>query len=130
MAMVAHDPKAAKRLGISQGVGREFMKADKGRRFAAGGLSDLLGAGDGQGAAQAQPAAPNITVNVPQGAQGQSQEAVAAAPFQQAPAAAVAMKRGGRVYASKKVSSSGKKTGGKARGCGIATRGLTKGRMV
>ena len=29
MAMVAHDPKAAKRLGIPQSVGKEFMKADK-----------------------------------------------------------------------------------------------------
>lgn len=31
MAMVAHDRKAAKRLGIPQSVGREFMKADKGK---------------------------------------------------------------------------------------------------
>ena len=37
MAMVAHDPAAAKRLGISQSVGKEFMKADKGRKFARGG---------------------------------------------------------------------------------------------
>ena len=33
MAMVAHDPKAAKRLGIPQKVGKEFVKADKGRKF-------------------------------------------------------------------------------------------------
>ena len=37
MAMVANDPKAAKRVGISQSVGREFMKADKGRKFNEGG---------------------------------------------------------------------------------------------
>ena len=37
MAMVAHDPKAAKRVGIPQSVGQEFMKADKGRKFAKGG---------------------------------------------------------------------------------------------
>ena len=37
MAMVAHDPAAAKRLGISQSVGQEFVKADKGRKFAKGG---------------------------------------------------------------------------------------------
>lgn len=29
MAMVAHDPAAAKRLGIEQSVGREFIEADK-----------------------------------------------------------------------------------------------------
>lgn len=37
MAMVAHDPAAAKRLGISQKVGKEFMEADKGRKFSTGG---------------------------------------------------------------------------------------------
>lgn len=37
MAMVAHDPAAAKRLKIPQSVGTEFMKADKGRKFAKGG---------------------------------------------------------------------------------------------
>jgi predicted transcriptional regulator len=37
MAMVAHDPKAAKRLGISQSVGQDYVQADKGRKFAFGG---------------------------------------------------------------------------------------------
>mgnify|MGYP003347777781 FL=1 len=37
MAMVANDPAAAKRVGIPQSVGTEFMKADKGRKFAKGG---------------------------------------------------------------------------------------------
>ena len=37
MAMVAHDPAAAKRLGIPQSVGKEFSTADKGRKFAKGG---------------------------------------------------------------------------------------------
>jgi len=33
MALVANDPKASKRIGIPQKVGKEFMKADKGRKF-------------------------------------------------------------------------------------------------
>ena len=33
MAMVANDPAAAKRVGIPQSVGEEFMKADKGKKF-------------------------------------------------------------------------------------------------
>lgn len=37
MAMVAHDPAAAKRLGIPQSVGKEFTTADKGRKFSKGG---------------------------------------------------------------------------------------------
>jgi hypothetical protein len=36
MAMVAHDPKAAKRLGVKQSVGKEFVAADKGRKFSKG----------------------------------------------------------------------------------------------
>lgn len=37
MAMVAHDPAAAKRLGIPQKVGKDFVKADVGRKFKEGG---------------------------------------------------------------------------------------------
>ena len=33
MAMVANDPAAAKRVGIPQSVGKEFMQADKGKKF-------------------------------------------------------------------------------------------------
>ena len=40
MAMVAHDPAAAKRLGIPQSVGKEFASADKGRKFSSGGRAD------------------------------------------------------------------------------------------
>ena len=37
MAMVANDPAAAKRLGIPQRVGRDYVEADKGRKFNQGG---------------------------------------------------------------------------------------------
>ena len=33
MAMVANDPAAAKRVGIPQSVGQEFVAADKGKKF-------------------------------------------------------------------------------------------------
>jgi hypothetical protein len=36
MAMVANNPEAAKRAGIPQSVGKEFVKADKGKRFGSG----------------------------------------------------------------------------------------------
>jgi len=42
MAMVAHDPKAAKRVGIPQSVGREYVEADKGRKFSKGGTMASL----------------------------------------------------------------------------------------
>ena len=40
MAMVAHDPAAAKRLGIKQSVGKEFVKADIGKKFKEGGMAE------------------------------------------------------------------------------------------
>jgi len=47
MAMVAHDPKAAKRVGISQSVGRDYIEADKGRKFKFGGSMKSAKAIDG-----------------------------------------------------------------------------------
>ena len=43
MALVANDPKAAKRLGIPKSVGEEFMSADKGKKFKEGGMSLFKG---------------------------------------------------------------------------------------
>ncbi len=45
MAMVAHDPAAAKRLGIKQSVGKEFVQADKGKKFKEGGMASKMNAG-------------------------------------------------------------------------------------
>lgn len=38
MQAVAHNPKFAKKVGVSQSVGKEFEKADEGKKFAGGGL--------------------------------------------------------------------------------------------
>lgn len=43
MALVANNPKAAKRIGIPKSVGEDFMKADKGKKFAKGGMSLFKG---------------------------------------------------------------------------------------
>lgn len=37
MEMVAHNPKAAKRVGVLPSVGKEFVNADKGKKFKSGG---------------------------------------------------------------------------------------------
>ena len=39
MAAVAHNPAFAKKVGISQAVGKEFNQADKGRKFKEGGMA-------------------------------------------------------------------------------------------
>lgn len=39
MAAVAHNPAFAKKVGIPQSVGKDFNKADKGRKFGGGGMA-------------------------------------------------------------------------------------------
>ena len=40
MAAVANNPAFAKKVGISQSVGKDFIEADKGKKFGKGGMSD------------------------------------------------------------------------------------------
>jgi hypothetical protein len=41
MAAVASNPKFAKKAGVPQSVGAEYMKADKGRKFGSGSRADV-----------------------------------------------------------------------------------------
>lgn len=46
MEAVTHSPKFAKKVGISQKVGKEFAKADEGKKFKDGGPSLAVGRGE------------------------------------------------------------------------------------
>ena len=39
MAAVAHSPAFAKKVGVSQSVGKDFNEADKGKKFGSGGMT-------------------------------------------------------------------------------------------
>ena len=39
MAAIAHSPSFAKKVGVSQSVGKDFAAADKGKTFATGGVT-------------------------------------------------------------------------------------------
>ena len=41
MEMVAHNPKMAKKVGVPQSVGKDFVAADKGKKFSTGERPDL-----------------------------------------------------------------------------------------
>ena len=41
MAMVAKNPAMAKKVGIKPSVGKDFLEADKGRRFGVGGSPNI-----------------------------------------------------------------------------------------
>ena len=47
MEMVAHNPKMAKKVGIPQSVGKEFVAADKGKKFGTGGGVGVTRGGKG-----------------------------------------------------------------------------------
>ena len=44
MAAVAHNPAFAKKVGIPTKVGKDFAKADEGKKFKGGGLYDNINA--------------------------------------------------------------------------------------
>jgi hypothetical protein len=46
MEAVAHSAAFAKKVGIPQSVGKDFAKADKGKKFASGGVSLSVGRGE------------------------------------------------------------------------------------
>lgn len=46
MTAVAHNKAFAKKVGIPQSVGKDFMEADKGKKFKKGGVSLAVGRGE------------------------------------------------------------------------------------
>lgn len=48
MAAVAKNPKFAKKVGVPQSVGEEFLEADKGKRFGTGGSTGYTYGGQNQ----------------------------------------------------------------------------------
>ena len=46
MAAVAHNKSFAKKVGIPQSVGKDFVEADKGKKFKKGGVSLAVGRGE------------------------------------------------------------------------------------
>ena len=105
MALVANDPAAAKRLGIPQKVGKDFMEADKGRKFAKGGeMKESKKMMEKEVAFMKKKGAPKSMVKHEMAEMG--------------------MKKGGKAYAS------GGLTAGHKSADGIAKKGKTKGTMV
>ena len=102
MAMVANDPKAAKRVGIPQSVGRDYVEADKGRKFKEGGdMKEPKGMMQKEVAFMKKKGAPKSMIKHEMAEAG--------------------MKKGGKAYSA----------GGYTRAAdGIAKKGKTKGTQV
>ena len=127
MAAIAKNPAFAKKVGIKPSVGEEFLKADKGRKFREGGaMKESKAMVKKEISFMKKAGAPKSMIK------HEKEEAKG-------------MKKGGMAYAKggmtcttaakKEVKSHekrmhGMKSGGSVRGCGMATKGLTKGKMV
>jgi hypothetical protein len=122
MAMVANDPAAAKRLGIKQSVGKEFMQADKGRKFRGGGMAkDPRDANIFTADKGIQPPSPD---EGPTRTKVESQKSRAS----KADANIFTADKGIKPPKNDDMGSIKKyKSGGKVRGCGCAVKGKTKG---
>ena len=117
MAAVANNPKFAKKVGIPQSVGKDYVKADEGRKFRSGGMAGCgtkkmakggmaMSAGKGYKAGGSLPMVEKGGKKVPfYAADGKGKMAM-----------------GGKVK--------GYKAGGVTRGDGACMKGHTKGRMV
>ena len=117
MAAIAHNPSFAKKVGVSQSVGKDFNEADKGRKFKEGGAmkSDMK-----QDKAMVKKA---VGMHDKQMHGGKKTDMAA-------------LKKGGMpmiMKDGKKVPAFAAKTGGMtkmAKGGGIESKGKTQGKMV
>ena len=125
MALVATDPSAAKRLGIKQSVGQDFIKADKGKKFRGGGMAKDPRDAQIYTADKGQPPSPDEGPTVTKIASPKTSAAKADANIFTADKGIKPPRNDDMGSIQKKY-----KSGGKVRGCGIAQRGKTKGRMV
>ena len=126
MAAVAHSPAFAKKVGVPQTVGKDFNKADKGRKFEKGGdtmatkkpfPAGLFGNKESKGEEKAEKKAS------PTKAGYQKAEAKFEGEKSTSALAKHAAKPASKAHA-------GLKAGGMAKGGGIESKGKTKGKQV
>lgn len=133
MAMVANDPAAAKRLGIKQSVGKDFMQADKGRKFKGGGMAKTMFSGKETPAEEMKEATAlkSGRISKQQYVAGEKSEGHGAGAAKKA-SAIKSGRLSPKAYAAGE-KKEGMKCGGKvskyARGGGVARKGVGRGRV-
>ena len=117
MAAVANNPKFAKQVGIPQSVGKDYVEADKGRKFRSGGMA---------GCGTKKMAVGGMAMSAGKGYKAGGPLKMVEKDGEKVPFFAAdgkgKMNMGGKV--------AGYKKGGCVRGDGICKKGHTKGRMV
>jgi hypothetical protein len=141
MAAAAHNPAFAKKVGISQGVAKEFNQADKGKTFKEGGPMKSVDMKKNPGVAKLPTAVRNKMGFMKEGGKAHSdvkmdkkvvKKAVGMHDKQQhggKKTDLATLRKGGMACAPKKMASGGLAAGHKTAD-GIATKGKTKGKEV
>ena len=146
MALVANDPKAAKRLDIPKSVGEEFMKADKGKKFGSGGSLKATDSSENPGLSKLPTEVRNKMGYMKKGGMAMKKGMKEGGMADMAQDKKMAKKAIGmhdkQMHGGKKTDLAKLKKGGMAKGCGyskggqlakangVAVRGKTKGTMV
>jgi len=139
MAAAAHNPAFAKKVGISQGVAKEFNQADKGKKFGSGGMATkkLFGGKEsfGEEKKEAQ-ALKSGKISPKQYMAGEKSEGHKEENLAKTAKAIKSGKMSPTAYAKSEVNEpKGMCGGGKAmkkmaRGGGVETKGKTKGKFI
>ena len=119
MAAVANNPKFAKKAGVPSSVGKEFLTADKGKKFKEGGeMKESKAMVKKEIGFMKKAGAPKSMIKHEKAEMGMKKGGMACSP--------TAMKK----TAKTEVKSHEKKMHGMARGGGVEIKGKTKGKMI
>ena len=118
MAAAAHNPAFAKKVGIPVSVAKEFNQADKGRKFRSGGMAKMNH--EEKGEMKSDLAQDKKMIKKAVGMHDKQLHGGKKTNLTK-------LKSGGYCGGGKMKKMAG---GGSARGCGIAVKGKTKGKMV
>jgi hypothetical protein len=144
MALVANNPKAAKRLGIPKSVGEEFMKADKGKKFGSGGALKAVDSSDNPGLSKLPTEVRNKMGYMKKGGMAKKKMKMGGMAYKEGGKADMAQDKKTvkkavgmhekQLHGGKKSDLAALKKGGMAKkmakGGGIEVRGKTKGTMI
>jgi hypothetical protein len=132
MAAIAHNPAFAKKVGVPQSVGKEFNKADKGKKFKEGGTMKSVDSKKNPGMAKLPTAVRNKMGYMKDGGMAHSDVKMDKKVVKKAVGMHEKQLHGGKKSDMSKLKSGGMACAPKkmARGGGCEVKGKTKGTMI
>jgi len=130
MAAVANNPKFAKKAGVSSAVGKDFLTADKGKKFKEGGTMKPVDMKKNPGMAKLPTAVRNKMGYMKEGGAAHSDVKMDKKVVKKAVGMHEKQLHGGKKSDMSMLKSGGMATKKMAKGGGIEAKGKTKGAMI